>query len=98
MYEQNKIYWRTLEGRKNTNKIRIYIWKLLKDWGDLYKKCLYSLLETVLQHVEESIGDLSRYFSIIVENCKFAHISTKVKLDFHDLDELCHKNWNGEIH
>jgi hypothetical protein len=60
------------------NEIRIYIWKLIRDCDDLYRKCLYSLLKTVLHHPEETIEDLSHYFNIIVENCKFAHIYTKV--------------------
>jgi hypothetical protein len=81
-------------GSIQTEEIRIYIWKLLKDCDDLSMKCLYALLKTIAQRLEESNEDLYRYFSIIVENCKLAHISTQVKLDFQDLDELRHNKWN----
>jgi hypothetical protein len=84
-------------GSIQTEKIRTYIWKLLKDCDDLSIKCLYALLKSILQRLEESDKDLFRYFNIIEENCKLAHISTQVKLDFQELGEL-HKKWQGEMY
>jgi chromosome segregation ATPase len=84
-------------GSIQTENIRMYIWKLLGDCDDLSMRCLYSLLKTVAKRLEESNEDLSRYYNIIVENCKLAHISAQVKLDFQNLDEVRYKKSNGQL-
>jgi hypothetical protein len=81
-------------GSIQTEKIHINICKLFKDCNDLSMKCLYSLLKTVAQRLEESNEDLSPYFNIIEEICKIDHISTQAKMDLLDLDQLRYKKWN----
>jgi hypothetical protein len=85
-------------GSIETRQIHKYISKLLDDRDELSLKCLYSILKTVGEHLEEN-EDLSNYFNSIQRICRTSkNISTLMKLDLQNLVELRNKQWNGEIY